>query len=145
MCSLPTDKTGKRCGEQGYPIRLIVPGMEETSTSNGCNACTFLDQPAMTRDESATMMIFWQMENRMLQLFMEAKSIVTRPAGGSISPGREHMRSLVCVSAGRALPAWKVSTDAEKNWQKAELQQAVLKNAAVRFRLPWNWTAMKRS
>ena len=37
------------------------------------------------------------------------------------------------------MAAVEISTDGGKNWRRAELQQPVLKNALVRFRMPWNW------
>ena len=33
----------------------------------------------------------------------------------------------------------EVSVDDGKTWQKAQLQEPVLKHSLVRFRLPWNW------
>jgi len=49
-----------------------------------------LDQPAMTRDGQPTMMIFWGNGKIGIRFsfVIEAKSIVTRRQGGSISPGR---------------------------------------------------------
>jgi len=39
--------------EQGYPIRLIVPGWEGNINVKWLQRLHVLDQPAMTRDESA--------------------------------------------------------------------------------------------
>jgi sulfane dehydrogenase subunit SoxC len=127
--------------EQGYPVRLIVPGWEGNITVKWLARLHVLDQPAMTRDEAADYTdLLPNGKSYRFSFVMEAKSIVTRPAGGQRleAPGPCEITGLAW--SGRARVAGvEVSTDGGKHWQRAELQQPVLKNAAVRFRLPWNW------
>jgi sulfane dehydrogenase subunit SoxC len=127
--------------EQGYPVRLIVPGWEGNINVKWLARLDVLDQPAMTRDEAADYTdLLPNGKSYRFSFVMEAKSIVTRPAGGQRleAPGPYEITGLAW--SGRARVAGvEVSTDGGKHWQRAELQQPVLKNAAVRFRLPWNW------
>jgi sulfane dehydrogenase subunit SoxC len=127
--------------EQGYPIRLIVPGWEGNINVKWLQRVHVLDQPAMTRDEAADYDdLLANGKSYRFSFVMEAKSIVTRPAGGQFLAGPGPYEITGLAWSGRArVAAVEVSTDGGKNWRKAELQQPVLKNAAVRFRLPWNW------
>jgi sulfane dehydrogenase subunit SoxC len=127
--------------EQGYPVRLIVPGWEGNINVKWLARLEVLDQPAMTRDEAADYTdLLPNGKSYRFSFVMEAKSIVTRPAGGQHLEGPGPCEITGLAWSGRARVAGvEVSTDAGKNWQRAELQQPVLKNAAVRFRLPWNW------
>ena len=127
--------------EQGYPIRLIVPGWEGNINVKWLQRLHVLDQPAMTRDEAADYDdLLANGKSYRFSFVMEAKSIVTRPAGGQHLAGQGAYEITGLAWSGRArVAAVEVSTDGGKNWRRAELQQPVLKNAAVRFRFPWNW------
>src|ERR1700680_1204213 len=127
--------------EQGYPIRLIVPGWEGNINTKWLQRLHVLDHPAMTRDEAADHNdLLAHGKSYRFSFVMEAKSIVPRPAGGQHLAGSGAYEITGLAWSGRARVATvEDSTDGGKNWWKAELQQPVLKNAAVRFRLPWNW------
>jgi sulfane dehydrogenase subunit SoxC len=127
--------------EQGYPVRLLVPGWEGNINVKWLQRLHVLDQPAMTRDEAADYDdLLPNGKSYRFSFVMEAKSIVTHPAGGQhlAGPGSYEITGLAWSGRAR-VAAVEISTDAGKNWRKAELQQPVLKNAVVRFRLPWNW------
>jgi sulfane dehydrogenase subunit SoxC len=127
--------------EQGYPIRLIVPGWEGNINTKWLQRLHVLDQPSMTRDEAADYDdLLANGKSYRFSFVMEAKSIVTRPAGGQhlAGPGVYEITGLAWSGRAR-IAAVEVSVDGGKNWRKAELQQPVLKNAAVCFRMPWNW------
>ena len=127
--------------EQGYPIRLIVPGWEGNINTKWLQRLHVLDQPSMTRDEAADYDdLLANGKSYRFSFVMEAKSIVTRPAGGQhlAGPGAYEITGLAWSGRARIAEV-EISTDGGKNWRKAELQQPVLKNAAVRFRMPWNW------
>ena len=76
--------------EQGYPIRLIVPGWEGNINTKWLQRLDVLDQPSMTRDEAADYDdLLANGKSYRFSFVMEAKSIVTRPAGGQhlVGPG----------------------------------------------------------
>src|SRR5262249_2484023 len=78
---------------------------------------------------------------RIFTFMMEAKSIITRPAGGQRlkrGPGSYEITGLAWSGRGKVQRV-EVSTDNGVSWQQADLQTPVLSKAATRFRLMWNW------
>src|SRR6202022_5013628 len=75
--------------EKGYPIRLIVPGWEGNINVKWLQRLHILDQPAMTRDEAADYDdLLANGKSYRFSFVMEAKSIVTRRAGGQTLNGQ---------------------------------------------------------
>jgi sulfane dehydrogenase subunit SoxC len=128
--------------EQGYPLRLIVPGWEGNVSIKWLRRIHLIDQPAMTRDEAAYYTdLMPDGRARRFSFLMEAKSVITRPAGGQklAEPGFHEITGLAWSGRGRITQV-EVSTDHGRTWQDAELQAPVLPKAFTRFRLPWRWT-----
>jgi len=127
--------------EQGYPLRLILPGWEGNINVKWLHRLELIDQPAMTRDEAAFYTdLLPSGKARQFGVMMEAKSIITRPSGGQRLPEPGYYEITGLAWSGRArVTAVEVSTDGGKTWKKSELQQPVLKHALVRFRMPWTW------
>jgi sulfane dehydrogenase subunit SoxC len=127
--------------EQGYPLRLILPGWEGNINVKWLHRLELIDQPAMTRDEAAFYTdLLPSGKARHFGVVMEAKSIVTCPSGGQHLPAPGFYEISGIAWSGRAdVTAVEVSVDGGQKWQKAQLQQPVLKDSLVRFRLPWSW------
>jgi len=128
--------------EQGYPVRLIVPGWEGNINIKWVRRLNVVDQPAMTRDETSHYTdLMPDGKARIFTFYMEAKSIITRPAGGqklTHGPGPYEITGLAWSGRGK-IEKVEVSTDNGKSWVEAELQTPVLSKAAARFRLAWQW------
>ena len=127
--------------EQGYPLRLVVPGWEGNVSIKWLQRLHLVDQPAMTRDEAAYYTdLMPDGRARMFSFLMEAKSVITRPAGGQTlkEPGFHEITGLAWSGRGRITRA-EVSVDHGRTWQDAELQDPILPKAFTRFRLPWQW------
>ena len=113
--------------EQGYPVRLVVPGWEGNINVKWLHRVHVVDQPAMTRDETSHYTDL--MPNGKAQIFtfpMEAKSIITRPAGGqklSHGAGRYEVTGLAWSGRGKVQRV-EISSDSGKSWQDADLQDA---------------------
>ena len=77
---------------------------------------------------------------RQFNFVMEAKSVITRPAGGQQlrDPGFHEITGLAWSGRGR-IRRVDVSTDGGTSWQTATLQEPVLPKCLTRFRLPWTW------
>lgn len=74
--------------EQGYPLRLVVPGWEGNISIKWLRRLTLVDQPAMTKDEAASYTdLLPDGKARQFTFVMEAKSVITRPAGGQFLEG----------------------------------------------------------
>jgi sulfane dehydrogenase subunit SoxC len=127
--------------ENGYPLRLIVPGWEGNVNVKWLRRITVVDRPYMTRMETAghtTLMP--DGKARQFNFVMEAKSVLTSPSGGQRLPGLGFYEIRGLAWSGRGLVRRvEVSTDGGKTWQDAHLQEPVLPLAHTRFRLDWRW------
>jgi len=133
--------------EQGYPVRLIVPGWEGNVNIKWLGRLHVVDQPYMTPYETAGYTdLMPDGRARQFTFVMEAKSVITRPAGEQqlSGPGFYEITGLAWSGRGR-ITRVEVSTDGGKAWQDAELNEPVLPKAITRFRLPWSWKANETS
>ena len=127
--------------EQGYPLRLIVPGWEGNTNIKWLRRVHVVDQPYMTREEAPYYTdLMPDGKARMFTFVMEAKSVITRPAGGQrlSRPGPHEITGLAWSGCGR-ITRVEVSSDGEKTWQDARLADPVLPKAFTRFHCPWTW------
>lgn len=132
--------------EQGYPLRLIVPGWEGNTNIKWLGRIELVDQPLMTRDEAAFYTdLMPDGKARNFTFTMEAKSVITRPAGGQHldGPGFYEIHGLAWSGRGR-ITRVEVSTDGGATWQDAELGDLVLPKAVTRFQVPWRWDGAER-
>lgn len=151
--SLPMDKALDDCllalyqngeplrPENGYPMRLIVPGWKGVLNVKWLQALRVSDQPAMSRNETARYTEL-QPDGRARQFafVMEVKSLITRPSHGQalLAPGPHPITGLAWSGRGR-ITRVEVSTDGGRRWADAELQPPVLPRCLTRFHLPWRW------
>ncbi|HWC97108.1 MAG TPA: sulfite dehydrogenase [Candidatus Sulfopaludibacter sp.] len=126
--------------EQGYPLRLFVPGWEGNVSVKWLRRILVAAEPTMARDETAKYTdLMADGTARMFTFAMEAKSLITYPSGGQrIKPGFCEITGLAWSGAG-LIRRVEVSTDGGASWLDASLQQPVLPKAFTRFRLPWKW------
>lgn len=127
--------------EQGYPLRLFLPGFEGNMSVKWLRRLKVGDQPFETREETSKYTDL--MPNGIARQFtfvMEAKSVITRPAGGQSlrGPGFYEITGLAWSGRGRIRKV-EVSTDGGGSWQQAALQEPILPKCLTRFRLPWIW------
>jgi sulfane dehydrogenase subunit SoxC len=127
--------------EQGYPLRLVVPGCEGITSIKWLHRLKAIDQPAMTRWETSKYTdLLADGTSRMFSLEMDAKSIITRPSGGETLPGRGVYEISGLAWSGRgSIVRVDITTDGGATWTPAELQTPVLPMAHTRFRASWNW------
>jgi sulfane dehydrogenase subunit SoxC len=127
--------------DNGYPLRLVVPGWEGNVNVKWLRRITVVDRPYMTRMEStghASLMP--DGKARQFNFVMEAKSVITFPSGGQQlgGPGFYEVRGLAWSGRGLVRRV-EVSTDGGTTWQDATLQEPVLPLAHTRFGLDWRW------
>jgi len=127
--------------ENGYPLRLVVPGWVGNINVKWLRRITVVDRPYMTRMDSAGQPnLMPDGKARQLVLVMEAKSVITFPSGEQRLPGPGLYEITGLAWSGRGLVRRvEVSTDGGKTWRNAALQEPVLRFAHARFRLPWRW------
>jgi sulfane dehydrogenase subunit SoxC len=151
--SIPIDKAMRDCivaygqngealrPEQGYPLRLVVPGFEGNMNIKWLRRLEVSDMPFMTREETSKYTDLHP-NGRAVQFsfVMEAKSVITSPSGGQKlgAPGFHEITGLAWSGRG-AIRRVDVSTDGGRTWRQAALQDPVLPLCHTRFRFPWTW------
>jgi sulfane dehydrogenase subunit SoxC len=128
--------------ENGYPMRLILPGWEGNINVKWLRRLKIGDKPFMTREETSkyTDLITLTGKARKFTWVMEAKSLITFPSGDMQLPGKGFYEVTGIAWSGRApIERVEISTDGGKSWALAALQEPVLPKAHVRFRYPWHW------
>jgi sulfane dehydrogenase subunit SoxC len=127
--------------EQGYPIRLVLPGWEGNTHIKWLRRLEVSDVPFMTREETSKYTdILPSGEARQFTFVMEAKSVITFPSGDMKLPGMGFFEITGIAWSGRGrITRVEVSTDGGKSWADAHLQTPVLPVCHTRFRFPWLW------
>jgi sulfane dehydrogenase subunit SoxC len=127
--------------EQGYPLRLIVPGWEGINNVKWLRRIKLVDEPYMGMWESTKYpSLRLDGQARWFQFEMGPKSVITRPSGGLHMPGQGFYEiSGLAWSGGGAIRRVEVSADGGTTWKDAQLQDPIARKAHTRFVLPWEW------
>lgn len=128
--------------EQGYPVRLLVPGVQGISNVKWLRRIKVGDMPWETREE--TLQYSDLMPDGSLRQYtwiQEAKSVITSPSGGQqlLDKGGYFEITGLAWSGRGHIKRVDISTDGGKNWRTAKLQAPVLDKALTRFRADWTW------
>jgi sulfane dehydrogenase subunit SoxC len=127
--------------EQGYPLRLIVPGVQGVSWVKYLRRIEVGDQPYGTKDE-AIHYIDLQPNglHRQYTSIQEIKSVVTTPSGGQVLLDKGFYNITGLAWSGRGtVKRVDVSVDGGRNWRTARLQSPVLSKSLTRFNIDWVW------
>ncbi|MBL8832783.1 MAG: sulfite dehydrogenase [Rhodospirillales bacterium] len=127
--------------ENGYPLRLVVPGVQGVSWVKWLRRIELGDRPYGSKDE--TTLYSDLMPDGSLRQYtsvQECKSVIATPSGGQrlIDRGFFNITGLAWSGRGR-IRRVDVSVDGGRNWQAATLQTPVLSKCLTRFGLPWVW------
>lgn len=128
--------------EQGYPARLLVPGLEGSANVKWIRRIEVSDRPFMTREETSKYSDpLADCTARLFSLEMDAKSLILFPAYPAVLPGKGfyEIRGLAWSGRGR-ITGVEVSVDGGRQWEPAALQEPVLPKCHTPFLYPWNWT-----
>ncbi len=127
--------------EQGFPLRLLVPGVQGVSSVKWLRRLEVGDQPWNTREESLHYIDMMPGGvHRQYSWIQEAKSVITSPSGGQVLVDRGYHQITGLAWSGRGKVARvDVSSDGGRNWRAARLQEPVLTKALTRFRSDWTW------
>ncbi len=127
--------------EQGYPLRLLLPGFEGNMSIKWLRRLKLGREPFETREETSKYTgLQPDGTARQFVFVMAVKSVITSPSGGQHlgPPGFTEIRGLAWSGEGRVRRV-DVSADGGATWQEARLQDPVLSKSLTRFRLPWRW------
>ncbi|MEY4635944.1 MAG: putative sulfite oxidase (dehydrogenase) molybdoprotein subunit [Acidobacteriota bacterium] len=127
--------------EQGYPVRLFLPGVEGNASIKWLRRIEVADQPFMTREETSKYTDpLPDGTARIFSLDMDAKSLITEPAFPDklTGAGWWEVRGLAWSGRGKIAKV-DISVDGGKSWQPATLDEPVLPKCHTRFRFPFEW------
>ena len=127
--------------EQGFPLRLVVPGYEGPANVKWLRRIKVGELPWMAdADNPGHTTLRPDGKGRWFEFEMGVNSVITIPSGGQKlpQPGFYGVTGLAW-SGGGAISRVEVSTDAGQTWQDAKLLEPVLRFAHTRFYFRWNW------
>ena len=124
----------------GFPMRLLVPGMEGNLSIKWLRRLKFGDRPFMTRWETDRYtQLLPNGKARQFQLYQEVNSVITSPSGRmQIRPGYNRITGMAWSGRG-TIRKVEVSTDGGRRWKLARLNAPILYKALARFELDWDW------
>jgi sulfane dehydrogenase subunit SoxC len=127
--------------ENGYPLRLVVPGVQGVSWVKYLRRLELGDQPYGTRDETLHYVdLMPDGRHRQYTSTQECKSVVTTPSGGQVllDKGYYNISGLAWSGRGKVRRV-DVTVDGGRNWRTARLESPVLSKCLTRFNLDWVW------
>lgn len=127
--------------ENGYPLRLVVPGAQGVSWVKWLRRIEVGDAPYATREESTQYTdLMPDGLQRQYALIQECKSVITTPSGGQrlLDKGFFNITGLAWSGRGK-IARVDVSVDGGRNWQSARLESPVLPKCLTRFNFGWQW------
>jgi sulfane dehydrogenase subunit SoxC len=124
--------------QQGFPLRLIVPGFEGIYQTKYLRRIKAVDQFYMTYNDYGHLRK--DEKEAALGQRIGPKSVITFPSGGQklSGPGFYQITGLAWSGAG-AVRRVEISTDDGRSWKDAELQSPAYRMAHTRFGLNWKW------
>jgi sulfane dehydrogenase subunit SoxC len=127
--------------ENGYPLRLVAPGIQGVSWVKWLRRLEVGDKPWNAKDETSQYAdLMPDGMQRQYATIQEAKSVITSPSGGQmlIDKGFYNVTGLAWSGRGKVKRV-DVSFDGGINWRTARLEQPVLPKALTRFNIDWVW------
>ncbi|MEO8248663.1 MAG: molybdopterin-dependent oxidoreductase, partial [Burkholderiales bacterium] len=127
--------------ENGYPLRLVVPGVQGVSWVKYLRRIEVGDQPYGAKDEVLHYVDLMPGGlHHQYTSTQECKSVVTTPSGGQVllSNGFYNVTGLAWSGRGK-IKQVDVSADGGRNWRTARLESPVLSKCLTRFNIDWVW------
>ncbi len=127
--------------ENGYPLRLVVPGVQGVSWVKYLRRIEVGDKPYGAKDEDLHYVDLMPGGlHRQYTSLQECKSVITTPSGGQVllDKGYYNITGLAWSGKGKVKRV-DVSTDGGRNWRTARLETPVLDKCLTRFNLDWVW------
>ena len=127
--------------ENGYPLRLVVPGIQGVSWVKYLRRIEVGDQPYGAKDEAIHYMDLMPSGlHRQYTNIQECKSVVTTPSGGQVllDKGFYNITGLAWSGKGR-IKKVDVSVDGGRNWRPARIEGPVQNKSLTRFNIDWAW------
>lgn len=127
--------------ENGYPLRLVAPGIQGVSWVKWLRRIEVGDQPYGTKDEVIHYVdLMPDGTHRQYTSIQECKSVITSPSGGQtlLDQGYYNVTGLAWSGRGK-IRRVDVSFDGGRNWQTARLENPIQSKCLTRFNIGWHW------
>ena len=127
--------------ENGYPLRLVVPGVQGVSWVKWLRRIEVGDKPYATKDEAIHYIdALPDGTFRQYTSIQECKSVITTPSAGQtlLDKGFYNITGLAWSGRGK-IKRVDVSVDGGRNWRTARLESPVLSKCLTRFNINWVW------
>jgi sulfane dehydrogenase subunit SoxC len=127
--------------EQGYPLRLVVPGVQGVSWVKYLRRIEVGDMPYGAKDEVLHYTDLMPSGlQRQYTSTQECKSVVTTPSGGQVllDKGFYNVSGLAWSGRGKVKRV-DVSVNGGRNWRVARLEDPVMAKCLTRFNIDWVW------
>ena len=127
--------------EQGYPLRLFLPGYEGNMSIKWLRRIKVTAAPSMTREETSKYTDLLPDGRALIFSYpMDVKSVITSPSPGLVLKGSGlYQISGMAWSGADRIARVEVSADRGTTWGEAALTAPVLNMAVTRFRMAWRW------
>jgi sulfane dehydrogenase subunit SoxC len=127
--------------EQGYPVRLFLPGFEGNMSVKWLRRLKVGDKPWHTREETSRYTnLLANGKAYQFAFEMDVKSVVTFPNSDRSFRGKGAYEISGLAWSGRGhIVRVDVSVDGGATWRRASLQEPVLTKCLTRFRLAFVW------
>ncbi len=127
--------------ENGYPLRLVVPGVQGVSWVKYLRRVEVGDMPYAAKDEAIHYIdLMPDGTHRQYTNIQEIKSVITTPSGGQVllDKGFYNITGLAWSGRGKVKRV-DVSVDGGRNWRTARLESPVMSKSLTRFNMDWVW------
>ncbi|MEI6113109.1 MAG: sulfite dehydrogenase [Burkholderiales bacterium] len=127
--------------ENGYPLRLVVPGVQGVSSVKWLRRLEVGDEPYASKDEAVHYIdLMPDGQHRQYTSIQECKSVITTPSGGQqlLDKGFYNVSGMAWSGRGKVVRV-DVSFDGGKSWRAARLESPILSKAVTRFNIDWDW------
>ncbi len=127
--------------EQGYPLRLVVPGWEGNMWVKWLRRIEVGDMPWHTREETSKYTdLMDDGRSRRFTWVMDAKSVITSPSPQAPMIHKGHNVLTGVAWSGRGMiQKVDITLDGGKNWQPARIDGLSLPRALHRFYYEFTW------
>ena len=126
--------------QQGFPLRLLVPGFEGIFNSKYLRRIKVVDRYYMNYNDYGHLNRRDDEAGAALGMLIGPKSVITFPSGGQQLPDRGFYEvSGLAWSGGGAISRVEVSTDGGRRWADAEIRGTAHPMSHTRFSYQWTW------
>ncbi len=155
--SIPLDKAMKDCmvawamngealrPEQGYPLRLVVPGWEGNMWVKWLRRIEVGDQPWHAREETSKYTdLLADGRSRRFTWIMDAKSVITNPSPQApLKHKGPNVLTGIAWSGRGSITRVDVSIDGGKNWRTARMDGPSMPLSMARFYVDFDWNGQE--